>query len=197
MSVSDILYGKRVLIVDDEKDVLDLLIELLKVCKIDTATSFGEAKKLLESSRDDIAVLDIMGVNGFELLKVANDHEIPAVMLTAHALNAGSLDTSIKGGGILSRAQGRDRPDRHVRGRCAGGDREEEESMGPVAQKAGRHFRHPFHWTGLEKRAEGIFGRTSRSRIGKPPLLPFATPNQPLFMTQKGRALAPGALGGP
>ena len=90
--------GKNVLVVDDEKDVLELIIEILKTCKVDSASSFEEAKGLLENHPYDIAVLDIMGVKGFELLKVANDHEIPALMLTAHARNAGSLDTSIKGG---------------------------------------------------------------------------------------------------
>ena len=98
MKTNQILLGKRVLVVDDEKDVLDLMVDLLRVCKIDTAASFEEAKRLLESNPYDIAVLDIMGVNGFELLKIANSRNIPALMLTAHALNSGSLDKSIKDG---------------------------------------------------------------------------------------------------
>ena len=67
-----IIKGKRVLIVDDEKDVLDTLIDLLETCKIDAASSFEEAKGLLESNFYDVAVLDIMGVDGYKLLEIAN-----------------------------------------------------------------------------------------------------------------------------
>lgn len=98
METNQILLGKRVLVVDDERDVLELLVDLLRVCKIDTAASFEEAKDLLESHPYDLAVLDIMGVNGFELLKIANSRNIPALMLTAKALNEESLDQSIKEG---------------------------------------------------------------------------------------------------
>ena len=45
---------------------------LLDICKIDTASSFEEGKRLLENNDYDIAVLDIMGVRGFDLLSVAN-----------------------------------------------------------------------------------------------------------------------------
>ena len=87
MSHRKILKGKLVLIVDDEKDILDLLTDLLGICRIDTASSFERAKELLESNEYDIAILDIMGVKGYELLKTANEHNIPALMLTAHALS--------------------------------------------------------------------------------------------------------------
>ena len=46
MSATDILKGKKILIVDDEPDVLDSLIEILDNCKLDTAASFEEAKPL-------------------------------------------------------------------------------------------------------------------------------------------------------
>jgi len=94
----DILKGKWVLIVDDEQDVLDQLTELLDMCRIDTAASFEEGKRLLESNPYDIAVLDIMGVKGFELLEVANKQKIPALMLTAHALSEESLKKSAESG---------------------------------------------------------------------------------------------------
>jgi DNA-binding NtrC family response regulator len=93
-----ILRGKRVLIVDDEKDILALLVELLDMCKIDTASSFEEAKKLLETELYNIAVLDIMGVKGFELIDIATDKGIPALMLTAHALTKDALKESAERG---------------------------------------------------------------------------------------------------
>ena len=98
MDPKKILMGKRVLIVDDEKDVLDTLVGLLDICKIDKASSFEEGKRFLESDDYDIAILDIMGVKGFELLKVANKRKIPALMLTAHALSEENLKKSAENG---------------------------------------------------------------------------------------------------
>jgi DNA-binding NtrC family response regulator len=98
METKKILQGKRVLIVDDEKDILNLLMDLLDMCKIDTASSFEEAKKLLDTEQYDIAVLDIMGVKGFELLDVATSKNIPALMLTAHALTKDALKESAERG---------------------------------------------------------------------------------------------------
>ena len=91
MKAEKVISGKYVLIVDDEQDVLDTLVELLDMCKLDTASSFSEAKKLLEENKYDIAVLDIMGVDGYGLLKIANSCNIPALMLTAHALSSDNL----------------------------------------------------------------------------------------------------------
>ena len=98
MNLKNILKGKKILIVDDEPDVLESLIELLDMCKIDTASSFDDGKRLLEDQSYDIAILDIMGVKGFELLKIANSRKIPALMLTAHALSEESLKKSAEGG---------------------------------------------------------------------------------------------------
>ena len=98
MDPKKILNGKKILIVDDEPDVLDQLIDLLDICRIDTASSFEEGKGLLDSKSYDIAILDIMGVDGFELLKIANNREIPALMLTAHALSKESLKKSAEEG---------------------------------------------------------------------------------------------------
>ena len=95
MKPEKIIAGKYVLIVDDEQDVLDTLVDILDICKLDTASSFSEAKKLLKENPYDIAVLDIMGVDGYELLKIANSQNIPAVMLTAHALSSDNLKRSI------------------------------------------------------------------------------------------------------
>lgn len=93
-----LIRAKRVLVVDDEKDVLDTLVDLLSSCKLDTALSFEEGKRLLESNDYDIAILDIMGVRGFELLEVAKGRKIPALMLTAHALSEQNLNRSVKEG---------------------------------------------------------------------------------------------------
>ena len=98
MKPEKVIAGKYILIVDDEKDVLDIIVELLDMCKLDTASTFDDAKKLLEENEYDIAVLDIMGVDGYELLKIANSRNIPAVMLTAHALSSDHLKRSAEEG---------------------------------------------------------------------------------------------------
>jgi CheY-like chemotaxis protein len=98
MEPEKMLKGKRVLIVDDEPDILELLTELLDMCKVDPASSFEEAKELLESNYYHMAVLDIMGVQGYELLEIANKREIPALMLTAHAISEEHLKKSIQKG---------------------------------------------------------------------------------------------------
>src|SRR4030042_5588570 len=98
MDRKKILHGKKLLIVDDEPDVLQVLIEMLEMCKIDTATTFEDGKRLLKAVNYDCAVLDIMGVRGFELLEIAKKRSIPAVMFTAHALTEESLQKAAREG---------------------------------------------------------------------------------------------------
>jgi DNA-binding NtrC family response regulator len=96
MAKDEILKGKKILAVDDEPDILETLEELLEECDIETASSFDSAKELLETKVYDVAILDIMGVRGFDLLQIATKKKIPALMLTAHGLNPDNLVGSIK-----------------------------------------------------------------------------------------------------
>jgi CheY-like chemotaxis protein len=96
--VLDLLSGKKVLVVDDELDVLETLEELLWMCDVVKVSSFDEAKKLLQTQYFDIAILDIMGVKGYKLLSIANERKVIAVMLTAHALSIDDTVRSFKGG---------------------------------------------------------------------------------------------------
>jgi len=98
MSDTSLLKGKKVLVVDDEPDILEVLEELLDMCEVVKATTFEQARQLLESQPFHIAILDIMGVDGYGLLDIANKRDIPAVMLTAHAFNAENLVRTIKEG---------------------------------------------------------------------------------------------------
>ncbi len=98
MSESNLLDGKKILVVDDEPDILDALEELLSMCDVVKASTFDEAKGFLESQNFDIAILDIMGVDGYGLLYIAKQRKIIAVMLTAHAFSPDNLVKSIKEG---------------------------------------------------------------------------------------------------
>jgi DNA-binding NtrC family response regulator len=94
------LKGKRILVVDDEEDILETIKEILEGARVDTARDYASASRKINEKRYDLAVLDIMGVNGMKLLEEAVEREIPAVMLTAHAISPETLMASIDKGAI-------------------------------------------------------------------------------------------------
>ncbi len=100
MAGLEIVDGKQILAVDDEKVVLDIIREQLETARLTTATDFQTAKERLEKEHFDLVILDIMGVRGFELLDLATANKTPAVMLTAHALTPDSLQKSIDKGAV-------------------------------------------------------------------------------------------------
>jgi PleD family two-component response regulator len=57
MADDDILKGKKILVVDDEPDVLESLVEILEECDLETASSFESAKELFEKKEFDAAIL--------------------------------------------------------------------------------------------------------------------------------------------
>jgi CheY-like chemotaxis protein len=94
------LKDKTVLVVDDEPDVLDVIAEQLNESQVHKAEDYDTALQYLMSYTYDVVILDIMGVNGFELLKHSVARGFPALMLTAHALSPESLKKSIKLGAV-------------------------------------------------------------------------------------------------
>jgi CheY-like chemotaxis protein len=97
-----ILNGKRILVVDDEPDVLALLEEEMMEdapdCIVDKATHYNEAVEKMASWTYDMVILDIMGVRGFDLLSLAVNRHFPVAMLTAHALSPEALKQSMEMG---------------------------------------------------------------------------------------------------
>ncbi len=94
------LEGMRILAVDDEEDVLDTIEEDLEFSRVDKASDYHMAKEKIAKGKYDLAILDIMGVDGLSLLQDTVAKGIPTVMLTAHAMNAETLMTSIERGAI-------------------------------------------------------------------------------------------------
>jgi CheY-like chemotaxis protein len=94
------LAGKRILIVDDEEDILATLADLLEGAITDPARDHATAAGKIRSNRYDLAILDIMGVDGLSLLEQTVAAGIPTVMLTAHAVSARTLMDSIRNGAI-------------------------------------------------------------------------------------------------
>jgi CheY-like chemotaxis protein len=93
-----ILDGKHILAVDDEVDILDVIgEEIRQACPnatIQKATDYASAAKLLEDNSYDLVILDIMGVRGFDLLRIAVKRGFKVAMLTAHALSPEALAKS-------------------------------------------------------------------------------------------------------
>lgn len=98
ITTENLLKNRRVLIVDDDPDILETLEELLDICTLDKAGDFDEAKELLKKNIYDIAILDIMGVKGYDILKITCKKNIPTLMLTAHAMTPEDLKKSIQEG---------------------------------------------------------------------------------------------------
>ena len=98
MATENILDDKEILIVDDEPDILAALEELLSMCDVTKAATFEEAKALMETKDFDLAILDIMGVKGYDLLKKAREKNLIVAMLTASALSVESLSRSYEEG---------------------------------------------------------------------------------------------------
>jgi DNA-binding NtrC family response regulator len=100
LEASQLLKGKKVLVVDDEPDILAVLEEILDMCDMDQATTFEGARDLIEKNRYDAAILDIMGVYGYDLLELTTKKDIPTLMLTAHALTPEHFVRSISKGAM-------------------------------------------------------------------------------------------------
>ena len=96
----ELLENKKILVVDDEPDVLETVVELLSSSEVITANNFDDASKLIKTETFDLVILDIMGVNGFSLLEFCVQNKLPAAMLTAHAVNAESLNKAVELGAV-------------------------------------------------------------------------------------------------
>ena len=100
MKTDSLLRNRHLLVVDDEPDILEMLEEELEMCLVDKASDYQTALQYIQNYTYDIVILDIMGVNGFQLLQDSVSKGFPTVMLTAHALSPESLKKSIKLGAV-------------------------------------------------------------------------------------------------
>ena len=98
---TSLLKDKVVLVVDDEPDVLETVEDELDMCQIEKAADYDSAFQYLQNRTYDIVILDIMGVNGMELLKTSVSRGFPTVIFTAHALTPETLKSSIKLGAVF------------------------------------------------------------------------------------------------
>ena len=99
-AMPSLLADKSILVVDDEPDILEAVEEHLDMCKVQKAMDYETALQSIQSGSFDIVILDIMGVNGIELLKASVSKGFPTVMFTAYALTAEKLKESVKLGAV-------------------------------------------------------------------------------------------------
>ncbi len=94
------LKNKQILAVDDEEDILETIVEILDESDVDTAGEYQSASAKIKDRHYDLAILDIMGVDGLQLLEETVERGIPTVMLTAHAISPETLMESIQKGAL-------------------------------------------------------------------------------------------------
>lgn len=86
----DYLLSKKILLVDDEQELLNMVVSILTEYgfeKIETAGSVKEALAKAQSFHPDFAILDVMlpDGNGFDLMALLKQKEdYPMLFLTAH-----------------------------------------------------------------------------------------------------------------
>ena len=80
MSSDSLLKDKVILVVDDEPDVLEAIADELDMCIIHKARDYNTALQSITMYTYDVVILDIMGVNGFELLKKSVQRAFPTLM---------------------------------------------------------------------------------------------------------------------
>lgn len=97
---NDYLLNKRILLVDDEEELLDMVVSILKeagFCQIATAKTVKDALDLADKIQPELAILDIMlpDGDGFSLMEKLNGG-YPVLFLTAR----GEDDDKFKGFGL-------------------------------------------------------------------------------------------------
>jgi CheY-like chemotaxis protein len=100
VNMLDSLTGKRILVVDDEPDVCRFVGFELAECEVEAAVSYDEAVQRFSSVKYDLAILDIMGVDGYKLLDRFSS-QVPCIVLTARALSGKDLERAMAGRAIL------------------------------------------------------------------------------------------------
>ncbi|MGG7162798.1 response regulator transcription factor [Clostridium ihumii] len=80
--------GKNILVVDDDKDIRELIAVYMKTenFNVDNASNGEEALKLIEGKKYDLVILDIMmpKVDGLQtLIEIRKSYTMPVIFLTA------------------------------------------------------------------------------------------------------------------
>jgi DNA-binding response OmpR family regulator len=95
--------SEKVLIVDDEKDFLDIIAERLRARGMDvsTATSAVDALNMVEEESFDVVIMDFMmpALDGFKALKLmkAKQSEVQIILLTGNVSDEKRMEAKALG----------------------------------------------------------------------------------------------------
>lgn len=98
----DFLKQKRILLVDDEQELLDMVSSIFAdegFCNLKTAKTVKEALNIAEAFQPELAILDVMlpDGNGFDLMEqLKSKSDYPVLFLTAR----GEDDEKFRGFGL-------------------------------------------------------------------------------------------------
>ncbi len=95
--------SEKVLIVDDEKDFLDIIAERIRARGMDvsTATSAEDALNMVEEESFDVVIMDFMmpALDGFKALKLmkAKQSEVQIILLTGNVSDEKRMEAKALG----------------------------------------------------------------------------------------------------
>jgi DNA-binding response OmpR family regulator len=95
--------SEKVLIVDDEKDFLDIIAERIRARGMDvsTATSAVDALNMVEEESFDVVIMDFMmpALDGFKALKLmkAKQSEVQIILLTGNVSDEKRMEAKALG----------------------------------------------------------------------------------------------------
>ena len=90
--------SEKVLLIDDEKDFLDIIAERIRARGMDvsTTTSAEDAIHMVEEKSYDVIIMDFMmpGMNGFQTLKAIKEKkpEVQIILLTGNVLEENRIE---------------------------------------------------------------------------------------------------------
>ncbi|MGO9117829.1 MAG: response regulator [Desulfomonilaceae bacterium] len=93
-----ILEGKRILVVNNEREVLKMMKEALAASEVITAGDVDEARSLIAKEFFNLAILDTVTSNGCDLLQDCQANKVPAAMLTPRKVEVTRVSEAMKRG---------------------------------------------------------------------------------------------------
>ena len=91
---------QTILVVDDDVPLANTLASLLSSAgfTIITAHTAEDGLRQMQQAQPQLAILDIMGVEGYDLLQICNEKRVIGVMLTAYAVTPENIKKSYEDG---------------------------------------------------------------------------------------------------
>jgi DNA-binding NtrC family response regulator len=93
-----ILEGKRILVVENEREILNMVSEALAASEVVAVGNVEDARPLIARESFDLAILDTVHSNGCALLEDCHANKLPTAMLTPREVEVGRVNEAMKRG---------------------------------------------------------------------------------------------------